>query len=224
MNYIQSEEIVFVNKHPYMYVGDGQYLPAVMGGAEPEVDDLAKVQSFIKGEVETYFNELKTQLPAAQPEKTPAQVEDEGKRQIRELISPFIEPGLQEARFAGQSAEDYVKFYTGNTEAIEYQEQVEDMFTKLKAAGRPLPRADILSYIQGTEYRADKDKFIEKASAKRKQQLETAQGAVDFGSMGMTKGKVEPLAAVMGTIEQKSGDELSAALKDMEAAMQGMTF
>jgi hypothetical protein len=184
--------------------------------AEPEQDDLAKVQGFIKEQVETYFQEQVAKTPALRQveQQHVVQQEDDGKRQLRELIDPFIKPDLDEARFAGADAQDYVKFYTNNPDAAEYQEKVEATFTALKKAGKPLGRADILDYLIGQEYRHDKDKFTEKLNVKRKEQLERAESASDFGAFSVTKAKNDKTFA----------DFDKLPLEDMEKLLEGVTF
>lgn len=190
-----KEQMIFVDGHPYVDI-DGLYVPAIMGGAEPEQqDDLAKVQGFIKEQVETYFNEMAQKVPVIQQgqQQVVQQQEEAGQRQLRELLSPFIDPPLQEARLQSADAQDYVKFYTGNPDAAEYQDKVEQSFEALKKMGRPTPRADILSYLIGQEYRADKGKFTEKLTTRQKEQLERAEASVDVGTYSTTRAKNDPI-------------------------------
>lgn len=216
MQHQQKEELIFVGNHPYMLVDD-VYIPAVFGGAE-ETDDLAKVQDFIKSQVETYFQEQVQKTPAIQQveRQTARESEDAAQKQLRELISPFVDPALNEARLTAADSMDYVKFYTNNPEAAEYQEAVEKTFEALKKAGRPLPREDILAHTIGKEYRTAPEKFTEKLSAKRQAQLERAESASDIGGMSTSRAKND------GTFGEGKFDKLS--VEDMEKALEGITF
>lgn len=223
MGYIEDEHLIFVNNHPYMHVGDGEYLPAVYGGAEDN-DELIKVQNFIKEQVRGYFDELKDKLPAPQPMVTRQSDQEIQQQQLREIISPFIEPGLNEARLHGADAKDYVKFYTSNPEAAEYADEVEKLFEGAVKAGRPIPRQDLLDYVIGKEYRSDRDKFTEKLTSKKKEQVERAESASDIGSFSMTKAKNDPMFAAFTGYERLEGDDLSNRVKEMEKALEGVTF
>lgn len=132
--------------------------------ATQEQSDLDAVNAHIKTQVETYFNELNNRVS---PSPSPSPQSD-ANSQLKDLISPFIEPGLNQARFEGADAKDYVRFYTGNQDAVEYQDEVEKTFKVLADAGRATSRADILFYLQGKEYRTDREKFIERDSVKQK--------------------------------------------------------
>lgn len=226
MAYHSSEELIFINNHPHMYVGDGQYLPAVMGGADADnVSDIEKVQSFIKEQVEAYVAELDAKRPI--PTVTPQPVETDeqrSKRQLTEIIKPITDPDINTARFEAADAKDYIKFYTANPDAVEYQEKVEKTFEALAKAGRPTSRNDILDYLIGQEYRSDRDKFTEKLTVKRKEQLERAESAADLGTMSVNKAKNDPAFAHFMNYEKLSGDDVSTALKEMERVLEGVTF
>lgn len=175
--------------------------------------DLAKVQDFIKGQVESYFNELssKTVQQGQQSVKTE---QDQAREQLQQFITPFVEPSLNEAKFTSADAKDYVSFYTNNDDAKEYQEEVEKLFEQASKANRPLPRRDILNYIIGREYKTDPDKFTEKLTSKKKAQLERASQATDFGATNMSKERYD------NTLKEFS----SLPLEDMEKALDGVTF
>lgn len=177
-------------------------------------NDIEKVQGFIKEQVETYFNELSSKQPVQQQVATARTEQDIAKQQLQDLISPFINPGLNEARLTSADAQDYVKFYTNNTDAAEYQDQVEAMFTKLKDSGKPMPRANILDYLRGNEFRTDPDKFTEKQLAKRKAATDRAELATDFGAGALGRAKND---SNFSNFESKS-------LEDMEKALDGVTF
>jgi len=177
-----------------------------------EKQDLAKVQDFIKGQVETYFNEMKSTLPG--PAVQGKTQEDTAKEQLGQLINPFIEPGLAEARLTSSDAKDYVQFYMNNEHAKEYHDDVEKTFTALVKVGRPISRADILKHKLGEEYQSDPAKFVEKQSERHKQQLQRAEVAVDFGAAALNKAKSD---SNFTNFESKTLDE-------MEKALEGITF
>lgn len=185
--------------------------------AEETTPDLEGVQNFIKGQVEDY---LKQQLPQQVQRYVPQQQQsvkteqDQAKEQLKEIISPFIEPGLEQARFEGADAKDYVKFYTSSPESVEYQDEVEKAFEQLKQAGRPTARADILRYIQGRQFQEDPDKFVAKVSERRKQQLDRAAGAADMGQFSVERARSDP--------KWSSFDKLS--IEEMEKALDGVVF
>jgi hypothetical protein len=183
-----------------------------------ETDDLAKVQEFIKSQVETYFQEQVAKTPVVQQQQQQSQQvqEDAAQKQLRELISPFVEPGVSAARLDAADSLDYAKFYTNNPEAAEYQDQVEKTFEALKKAGRPLPRADILAHTIGKELTSNRDAFTEKLIAKRQAALERAEQAGDIGSYSITKAKAD------GTFGTGNFDKLS--VEEMEKALEGVSF
>lgn len=193
-----------------MEVEPGMWLPAIMGGAEVDASgqsDLDAVNAHIKGQVETYFNEMKSReaLPTQQTEQ---------KDQLKDLIAPYIDPGMNQARFDGADAKDYVKFYTQNHDVAEYNDEIEKMFKGLADAGRATSRTDILHYLRGKEYSTDKDKFVEKITAKQKEQVEKAKGAVDIGQSSVDRARNDPIFATF--------DKLS--LEEMEKALDGVVF
>lgn len=211
----QLEPVVFIGAKPYMQL-DGKLVPTVYGGAEPDKtvddkEDLSKVQDFIKGQVETYFNELQQKATPAVPGKSQ---DDLAKEQLGQLINPFIEPGLAEARLTSSDAKDYVHFYMNNPNAKEYHDDVEKTFTALVKAGRPISRNDILKHKLGEEYQADPGKFVEKQTVRQKEQLARAEVAVDFGAAALNKAKSD---SNFVNFESKS-------IEDMEKALEGITF
>lgn len=191
--------------------------------AEEQIEERAAVQGFIKEQVETYFNELAQQQRQADPVVQKTQ-QDQAKDQLRDLINPFIEPALNEARFIAADSNDYAKFYTNNSDAIEYQDEVEKRFKLMKEAGRPTTRADILRHMVGDEFFKDKDRFVERLSEKKKQQLERAESASDFGYGSMTKAKNDPVFGRLADLSRLTGDDLSTALKELEKALDGVTL
>jgi hypothetical protein len=184
--------------------------------AEPDNttnDDLAKAQEFIKSQVETYMQEaFAKQQPVTQIQPVVA----DPNQQLRELISPFIDPGINEAKFTGADAKDYVKFYTDpkNIDAAEYQDEVEKAFEALAKVGRSTSRADILRYLRGKEYEADPDKFVAKVAERNKAALERARNAGDIGGSAIDRAKNDTTWTNFGKL----------SLEDMEKALDGVTF
>jgi DNA mismatch repair ATPase MutL len=181
-------------------------------------NDLAEVQEFIKSQVDTYFKQQVEATPALRQvqQQQVVQQEDAAQKQLGEMISPFIEPKLNRATLDSADSLDYVKFYTGNPEAVEYQEQVEKVFEMLKEKGRPLPRADILAHTIGKEVAADPTKFTEKMIEKRQKQIERAESAMDLGNFSSTRAKND------STYGEGKFDKLTVA--EMEKALDGIAF
>jgi len=184
-----------------------------MAEIDTTTDDFKQVQSLIRGEVEKYaaeaFDKQKQQVPAqTQTEQQQAQ------QQLRDLISPFVDPGINEAKLTAADARDYVDFYNSNDVEVTYKQQVEETFNELKKMGRPLPRTDIMNYLVGKEYRADPDKFTAKQSERKKAQLDRAITASDFGSGAVDRQRNESMFT--------NFDSLS--VEDMAKALDGVTF
>lgn len=179
--------------------------------ADTDNTDFQQVQALIKGEVERYAAEAfaKQQTPAQQQTE-----QQQAQKQLHDLINPFVEPGVNEAKFTAADAKDYVDFYTGNTDYLDYKQQVEDTFKEAKNNGHPLPRADIISWLLGKEYKSDPAKFTEKQQAKQKEQLARASVGADFGAGALDRAKADTTFANFGSL---TSDE-------MEKIMDGVTF
>ena len=177
-----------------------------------------QLDDYIKTQFNTYFEEKKNEL-RTQPVTTPLDGDsaNAAKKQIDELIvKPFIQPSMDETRLIAADAQDYVKFYTNNAVAIEYQEPVEKAFESLKKAGRPTTRADIFAYLQGQEYQKNPEEFLQKAGEKRKVQLEKANSAADFGAGSLEKARNDPVYGVEA-FSKLTSDEMAQKL-------EGITF
>jgi hypothetical protein len=193
--------------------------------AEEQVSDIEKVQSFIKEQVEAYVAELDAKRPAPTVTQQQTETADQAaKRQLTDIIKPITDPDINAARFEAADAKDYNRFYRSNPDAVEYEEKVEKTFEALAKAGRPTSRSDILDYLIGQEYRTDRDKFTEKLTVKRKEQLERADSAVDIGGMSITKAKNDPAFSHFMNYEKLQGEDVSTALKEMERVLEGVTF
>ena len=184
--------------------------------AEQEELDLAKVQEFIKGQVETYAKEVfATQAPQVQPQVHQGAIsaEEQARRQLQEVLTPFIKPGLDAANLQSADTRDYVDFYSDPAVRSE-KETVEKMFDELKNNGRPLPRRDIYDYLQGKLYRENPEEFNKKVSERKKQQLDAASGSIDMGAGALDRARNDP---VWSNVKNMS-------LEDLEKALDGVTF
>src|SRR5262245_52849172 len=168
--------------------------------------NLARVTEFIRAQVQQYMHEQMPQQ-AVQPEPDAVQ---RGQQQLTEVLIPYLAPVMLEVA----DGKDYTTFYRRNADAMEYEEQVEQMFTDLKKQGRAVSRQDILDVLRGREFRADPDKFSEKHTAKRKEQLERAESSSDFGASAHVRAKNDPVWSNFGSL----------SVEEMEKALDGITF
>lgn len=174
--------------------------------------DLAKVQEFIRGQVETYAEQVfKERLPVEPTAPTKTQ-QEQAQDQLRDVINPFIQPGLNTVQLAVADLKDQVTFEASFKGSTEERKAVEDMFTQLKNAGKPLPRSDIRDYLEGKLLRESPEKAEEKL-AQRKKQTEHLSDAVDFGSGALNRVKNDP-----------QYDPKRMSLSELEAALEGVTF
>jgi hypothetical protein len=178
--------------------------------------DLAKVQDFIKGQVETFAKEVfEKQAPQVQPQGQQQLTQEElARRQLADIITPFVKPGMDAVQLAAADTRDYVDFYQDASIDQSDKDAVEKMFNELKQAGRPLPRRDIYDYLQGKMSREKPEEFSKKITERQKRQLDKAQGATDFGFGAIERAKNDP---VYSNIKNMSLDEL-------EKALDGVTF
>jgi len=179
--------------------------------------DLAKVQEFIKGQVDTYAQEAfkQYQQPVVQPQQGGLTQEQQAQLQLQQMLEPFIAPRVNAAHLTAADARDTASFYSDPSN-LEMKDEVEKMFEELKTAGRAIPRADIKRYLLGKEYEADPVKFTEKQTERRKAQVKAAEGALDIGQGGLDRNRNNPLLV---------GQDLwTMPLEDLEKALQGVTF
>ena len=175
----------------------------------------ARLDSYLAEQFNQHFDKRKQELQQVSqtPQKTQQQdIQD----QFKQAINPLIEPSLNEARFTAADAQDYVKFYTNNPEAMVHQEKIEKIFTTLKEAGRATIRADVLKYSYGDDFVKDPDKFIEGYNERKKKQLERVESASDFGAGSLSKVKDHPV------YNQENFSKLT--VEEMEKALDGVTF
>lgn len=183
---------------------------------ENEALDLAKVQDFIKGQVETYAQEaFKQYQPPVQQQQSGLTQEQQAQLQLQQMLEPFIAPRVNAAQLAAADAKDNSSFYS-NPENLSMRDDVEKMFNELKEAGRAIPRVDIKRYLLGKEYETDPVKFTEKQKERQKSQVKTAEGAIDFGQGALERAKND---SVFG-----NGNVWTMPLEDLEKALQGVTF
>lgn len=175
--------------------------------------DLAKVQDFIKGQVETYAEEAfrnQARQSTSQASNTPT-AEEAAQAQLRNVLAPFIEPGLNEARFVAADARDYTDFYSDPTRQ-EDKAEVEKMFAQLKANGKAIPRQDIYDYLNGKKARENPEEFTQKMTAKQRKQIETASTGMDPGLSAFDRARNDPVWSNVNTMPL---DELGKALEGM---------
>lgn len=180
---------------------------------QPEGNDFEKVTGFIRDQVKTYISELQQQQQPQQQQPYD-QRQYEQNRLVAETIGPVVGPALNQAVTGVNAVQDEVRFYRDNPEAMEHGESIERLFDELRQQGRPIPRKDLYDAILGREYRADPEKFVEKAQQRKKAQTEKAEMATDFGAAMMNKVKAD---STWGNFE-------SLSLEDMEKKLEGVTF
>lgn len=178
---------------------------------EQEADQLAKVQEYIRGEVNQYLQQTAANMPVQQPTMTPQQA---AYNQVGQYINHFTQPGIQYAQHVAADAKDYSDFYARHPEAREYQDQIEQTFQVLAANNRPTVRDDCYRYVRGRELEADPQAFLTKERQRQERALERANYAGDMGAGSVGKEKADALFA--------NFDQLS--LEDMEKRLEGITF
>lgn len=188
--------------------------------------DFDKVQGFIRDQVKSFLDqELQNRVrPTPQP-----QVDEQQQRNsmIADVIAPVVGPHINRALINSADAKDQVKFYRKNPDAAEYEEQIETLWEDLAKQGRIVARDDIYHFIIGREANQDFDKLSQKREARKKAQLERAEGAGDFGASGLARGKDDPKWAAFhkaDDFDKLAPDEQDALLKEMEQALSGVTF
>ena len=182
---------------------------------QSEEFDLAKVQDFIKGQVETYAQEIFKQQQAVpvQTQQSALTQEQLAQQQLRDVINPFIKPDIDNIKLVSADTRDYVDFYT-DPSVRDDKETVEKMFNELKEAGRPLPRRDIYDYLQGKMAREKPEEFSKKMTERQRKQLDSVNSATDFGAGALERAKNDPQ---WSNVKNMSLDEL-------EKALDGVTF
>lgn len=188
--------------------------------AEVSVDersDFEKAQEFIRDQVKSQVAELmeaQRVQEVARPAVPQPDAAEQARKQLQEVIDPFIKPGLDDAKFQAADARDYVDFYQGNDLALEYKTEVEDAFNKAREQGRALPRKDILRWLVGREATEQPDKYTERQQARAKRELDRASNAADFGVGSAAKEKADTTFANFSSL----------TLDEMEKALDGVVF
>lgn len=181
-----------------------------------EVSDeaLKKVQEVMRAEAKAVFEaEYKERASASVPQPSE---DDQARKEFKKLIDPIYKNEIDEAKLTSAEALDYAKFYNrSNEDAFEYQDQVEAMFERLKSAGRPMSRIDILDYIVGNEKRTSPEKYQERETKRTKAALDKARDAEDMAGFGSSRLKDD--IAKFANFESKT-------LEEMEAALEGIVF
>ena len=131
--------------------------------------DFEKVQGFIKEQVQTYFDEIKTRESAVKQQEPQITVteQQQAHRQAGDFIKQFVDPDINDAKFVAADARDYADFYMNNPLASDYKDDVEKTFKVLKDAGRPTTRNDILDYVRGRQMRIDPENFTKGEKARQ---------------------------------------------------------
>lgn len=174
--------------------------------------DLAKVQDFIRGQVQQYAQEIFNQASPAQPQRLTA--EEDARRRLGDALDPFIAPGIHAANLNAADAKDYIDFYLSEPSAVADKEQVEVIFRDQINKGRPLPRKDIYQYVLGKQALADPEAFGKKLSSRQKKQIADAESGADVGLAALDRARTDP---VWSNVRNMGAEELRKAL-------DGITF
>lgn len=185
--------------------------------AEENEVDITKVNEYITSVTQEAVREaLATyeaqRQPVYQPQPGLTQ-EQAAQLQLKQMLDPFIQPAVNDAKLAAADTSDKVDFYS-KADNRQYQAEVEEMFGKLKAQGRAIPREDIKNYLIGKAYSDDPKKFTEAEAARHKEQMSNANSSVDFGTNAMERAKSDP---VWSNVRAMS-------LEDLEKNLEGVTF
>ena len=179
-----------------------------------ETSDFEKVQSFIKEQVQTYFDDIRAKEPPLKQPQITSTEQEQAHKQAGDFIKQFVDSDINDAKFVAADARDYADFYMNNPLAGDYKDDVEKTFKVLKDAGRPTTRNDILDYVRGRQMRTDPENFTKGEKARQAKQLERAESAGDFGASATARAKAD---AVWSNFE-------SLSVADMEKALDGVTF
>ena len=176
--------------------------------AEVPEDIESRFSDMVKSQIEEAMASLGT-VPKETLKETPDPSEE-----VRNALNPFIQPGIDDAKFRGDDAKDYASFYMRHPEALANQEEVEKMFTSLAQAGRGTTREDINRYIQGKKYLDNPTAFIDSEMERRKKELEALESSTDMAANGIARN-----AKVVS-----SEDFGKLSIEEMEKEMEGYTF
>lgn len=170
-----------------------------------ENNDLEQVQAFLREEIARATQEELAKLQKAQPKEQKIDTSRaEFDKQLKDLIDPIVQPALQEARLTAASAMDYARFYSSNPDAVEYKDDIEELFKKGVESGRAVDRESLASYVLGQKLRKDPEAVMKKFQEKQAQ-IERAKQGIDFGngSGGVQRQVFDPVAYAAMSDEQQ---------------------
>jgi hypothetical protein len=186
-----------------------------------DVNQLERVQQFIKGEVQQYLQQsqqdtaqqqaVAQQQYAAQQQQA-VNPQQAAYNQVNQFVRGIVQPDIQDAKFAAADAVDRSNFYSTHPLAREYEKEVEEAYKTMVQMGRPTMRADVLRYLRGKEADTDPDAFLKKEQARTK--VRSTAFAGDMGADAVTREKSDQLF--------ENFDKLS--VEDMEKRLDGVTF
>lgn len=184
--------------------------------AEEQDAEIAKAQQWIKEQVQANLTEMRAaeSQTQRQTERIPERQQSSDIDQLREIITPYMKPDIDALRNEAMAIKDETSFYRKTKDAADFEDQIEATFKQLSDAGRPMARVDIYRYLVGKQAVDEPEKFTARQQARQQQQLQVAQGAVDFGFNGV--GRQEEVNKF------KSFDKLT--IEEMEKALDGVTF
>ena len=181
---------------------------------DTQQDDFGKVQQLIKDQVKTAYDEYHQQQLSRVQQSQGQTEQDIVRKHVGEMISPFIDPKIDQATLTANDAKDEVRFYRRNPDAIDYEEQIEEIFTQSVKEGRPTSRATIYNYVVGKEVMTAPEKFESRQQARKQAQLDRVHSAGDFGADSATRQKVD----------NSFKDFAKLPLDEMETMLEGVTF
>lgn len=126
---------------------------------------------------------------------------------VGDMVRPYVDPAIREARLAGQSATDAVLFYQKNPKATKHMDEIEARFNRLVANGTAFARADIYNHLRGEKY----EEFVK---ADQEEQRLAAERAANEGLSVGAGGRVIGSGGTKDA-HDATDEELSDALKNM---------
>lgn len=97
---------------------------------------------------------------------------------LRDVLSPYIDPKLNQVLLGSASAMDYTKFYVTHPEAVKHQALIEAKFAQHLQAGAPLPREQVFHMVKGERF----DEFVVEHQETQKQAAARAAAAGTVGA------------------------------------------
>jgi hypothetical protein len=189
-------------------------------GENVQPNELEQVQGWVKEQVQQYFDEQWSARQTAQQQEQQRQQQqvvspdEQQRKQAGDFIRSLVGDDINAAKFSAADAKDEIRFYRSNPDAVEYEAEIEKLFTDAAAAGRPTTRQDLYSWMVGREALTEPDKWTEKQAARKKAQVERAEAATDFGASALNKAKED----------SRFADFESKTVEEMEKALEGIAF